>query len=109
MSDIEHLQWIHDRIINVYGENENVDFLIRFKTIINKFLNQNKMSEEVYRPRELKVVDIPDGGFKIVDVDSNDYQLATILEFNPLNSDLPISMTKEFAEYLISYYNHNYS
>ena len=23
------------------------------------------MSKEVYRPRELKVVDIPDGGFKI--------------------------------------------
>ena len=67
------------------------------------------MSKEVYRPRVLKVVDIPDGGFKIVDVDSNDYQVATILEFNPLNSDLPISMTKEFPEYLISYYNHNYS
>ena len=42
MSDSEHLQWIHDRIVNVYGENENVDFLIRFRTIINEFLNQNK-------------------------------------------------------------------
>ena len=70
------------------------------------------MSKEVYRPRELKVVDIRNGGFKgfkIVDVDFNDYELATILEFNPLNSDLPISMTKEFVEYLISYYNHNHS
>ncbi len=67
------------------------------------------MSEEkIYRPRELKVVDIPGGGFKIVDVDSQLYQLATILEFNPINSDLPKSMTKEFAEYLIGYYNHNY-
>ena len=42
MSDSEHLQWIHDRIVNVYGENENVDFLIRFRTIINEFSNQNK-------------------------------------------------------------------
>jgi len=64
--------------------------------------------EKIYRPRELEVVDIPGGGFKIVDVDLNDYELATILEFNPINSDLPKSMTKEFAEYLIGYYNHNY-
>ena len=35
ISDIEHLQWLHDRIVNVYGENKNVDFLIRFRTIIN--------------------------------------------------------------------------
>ena len=36
--EIEHLQWVHDRIINVYGESENVDFLIRMR----KILNQNK-------------------------------------------------------------------
>lgn len=30
----EHLQWIHDRIVNVYGESENVDFLIRMREII---------------------------------------------------------------------------
>ena len=39
--EIEHLQWIHDRIINVYGESENVDFLIKMKEI----LNQNKEDE----------------------------------------------------------------
>ena len=33
--DKEHLQWIHDRIVNVYGENENVDFLIKMREIIN--------------------------------------------------------------------------
>ena len=34
MSDSEHLQWLHDRIVNVYGESENVDFLIKFREII---------------------------------------------------------------------------
>jgi hypothetical protein len=37
MSDKEHLKWIHDRIVNVYGENENVDFLIRMREIIQAF------------------------------------------------------------------------
>jgi hypothetical protein len=39
--EIEHLQWIHDRIISVYGESENVDFLIKMREI----LNQNKEDE----------------------------------------------------------------
>jgi len=30
----EHLQWIHDRIVNVYGESENVDFLIKLREIV---------------------------------------------------------------------------
>jgi hypothetical protein len=33
-SDQEFLQWIHDRIANVYGENENVDFLHRLRKVI---------------------------------------------------------------------------
>ena len=32
--DSEYLQWLHDRIVDVYGESENVDFLIRFRKII---------------------------------------------------------------------------
>jgi len=36
MKDSEHLQWIHDRIVNVYGENQNIDFLIRLRQIITK-------------------------------------------------------------------------
>lgn len=35
-TDKEHLQWIHDRIVEVYGESENVDFLIRMRQIIDK-------------------------------------------------------------------------
>ena len=32
----EHLQFIHDRLVNVYGESENVDFLIRLREIIKE-------------------------------------------------------------------------
>lgn len=67
---------------------------------------------ENYRPGKLQIVEggfkTPVGGFKIVDSDLEDNQLATVLEFNPLNSDLPIEEVKEFAEFLIGYYNHNY-
>jgi hypothetical protein len=34
MKKSEHLQWLYDRIVNVYGESENVDFLIKFREII---------------------------------------------------------------------------
>ena len=51
MTDSEQLQWLHDRIVNVYGENENVDFLIRFREIIKdikdeediKYIKENIM------------------------------------------------------------------
>ena len=39
MDNSEHLQWLHDRIINVYGESENVDFLHRFRDIIEEVKN----------------------------------------------------------------------
>ena len=42
MTKSEHLQWLHDRIVNVYGESENVDFLIRFREII-KYIKENIM------------------------------------------------------------------
>ena len=32
----EHLQWIHDRIVSVYDESPNVDFLIRLREIIKE-------------------------------------------------------------------------
>ena len=51
MTKSEHLQWLHDRIVNVYGESENVDFLIRFREIIKdikdeediKYIKENLM------------------------------------------------------------------
>jgi hypothetical protein len=30
----EHLQWLHDRFVNHYHENENVDYLIKMREII---------------------------------------------------------------------------
>ena len=51
MKKSEHLQWLHDRIVNVYDESENVDFLIRFREIIKdikdeediKYIKENLM------------------------------------------------------------------
>ena len=45
MKDSEHLQWIHDRIVDVYHENENVDFLIRMREIIQTIDTQEKSFE----------------------------------------------------------------
>jgi hypothetical protein len=42
MKNFEQLQWIHDRIVNVYGEKENAGFLIKFREIIQ----ETKNSEE---------------------------------------------------------------
>lgn len=36
MTDKEFLTWIRDRIVNVYGENPNVDFILRLNEIIKK-------------------------------------------------------------------------
>ena len=42
MENSEHLQWIHDRMVNVHGENKNVDYLIRLRAII---LEQKEMED----------------------------------------------------------------
>lgn len=36
MSDKDFLQWIHDRLVNMHYEKNNVDYMIRFRSIINK-------------------------------------------------------------------------
>jgi hypothetical protein len=35
--EVNHLEWIYNRMINVYNENENYDYMIRFKNIIKQF------------------------------------------------------------------------
>ena len=42
--DTKHLKWLHDRFVNVYNENENVDFLIKFRNIIKEL-------EEAMKPK----------------------------------------------------------
>ena len=34
--DIKYFIWLHERIINVYKESENTDYLIRMRKIIEK-------------------------------------------------------------------------
>ena len=43
--DSEHLQCLHDRIEHQYGESHNVDFLIRFRDIIETIKQREKMFE----------------------------------------------------------------
>lgn len=33
MDDIDFLKWIADRLVNVYGESENVDFVQKLRTM----------------------------------------------------------------------------
>ena len=42
MEDSEHLKWIHDRIVNEYGESKNIDFLIKMREIIIMLEKQEK-------------------------------------------------------------------
>lgn len=34
MNDKEFLQWVHDRMSHVYGENESFDFMYKLRAII---------------------------------------------------------------------------
>lgn len=41
--DIDHLQWIHERLVHVHKENVHYDYMIRLRQIINELkehLNQ---------------------------------------------------------------------
>lgn len=42
MTDIMYLTWLRERLINVYGENMNYDFVIRLDEIINKLRRQER-------------------------------------------------------------------
>lgn len=63
--------------------------------------------KNLYRPTKIEIKNTKDGGFKVVESGSDDSVI--ILEFNPKNSGLPAKKTREFVEYLIEYYNCNYS
>ena len=41
MTDDEFLNWIADRIVNVYGESEYVDFVLKLREIAKR-LYENK-------------------------------------------------------------------
>lgn len=43
----EHLQWIHDRMVNVYSENPNADFLVKLREIIAKEKIHERETDEL--------------------------------------------------------------
>lgn len=49
MTDYEFLIWIRDRLINVYGESENVDFVRRLKKVAN---NMKVLTEDCFWENE---------------------------------------------------------
>lgn len=60
--------------------------------------------KKLYRPSEVSIVVLDDKSFNIVDEDLN-----VICSFGVGDiSNLDMEPTKEFMEYLIEYYNHNY-
>lgn len=61
--------------------------------------------KKLYRPKHLKVKTSHANDFKVVDVENDVQQLATVFEFNSVNSDLPIEETREFVEHLCQNYN----
>lgn len=41
--DIKHFIWLHERLIKVYKESENTDYLIKMRKIIEKMEDINKL------------------------------------------------------------------
>jgi hypothetical protein len=48
MINREHLQFIYNRLVNVYGENPNVDYMMRFKEILDE-IELEEISKSVNR------------------------------------------------------------
>jgi len=63
------------------------------------------MKKHTYNLVKIMIKDTKNGGFKIVQGENDDYQLATLLEFKPTDSDLPIEEVRDFAEDLVELYN----
>ncbi|AUR97984.1 hypothetical protein KNT80_gp71 [Vibrio phage 1.245.O._10N.261.54.C7] len=50
--DIQHLQWISERLVQVYGESPNVDFVNRLNEIIAKMEDDETESVETTEPQK---------------------------------------------------------
>ncbi len=35
IGDLKHLEWIYNRMIDVHGENKNVDYMLRFNKMLD--------------------------------------------------------------------------
>lgn len=58
--DFEHLEWIHNRIVDVYGESMNVDFLIKMREIIEDQKNLENSLKKYFEYVTEKVTEAND-------------------------------------------------
>jgi hypothetical protein len=53
--DIEHLEFIYQRLAEKHGENKNVDYMIRFNDIIEKIYNQSVTTSIYWENRKFNL------------------------------------------------------
>jgi hypothetical protein len=44
--EIKHIKWMYSRLTSVHKENENFDYMKRFKEIIDKLLNLHSVRQQ---------------------------------------------------------------
>lgn len=52
MEDSKHVQFIYDRLVNVYDESENTDYLIKLRQVIKTMKTQEKLEREIHETLE---------------------------------------------------------
>jgi hypothetical protein len=40
-TNIEHLEWIYNRMLNVYNEDKDFDYMLKFRSILDELKSQN--------------------------------------------------------------------
>ena len=45
--EINHLEWIFERLVHVHGENPNYDYMVRFRQIIESPDKLNPLDVEI--------------------------------------------------------------
>jgi hypothetical protein len=53
-TDKEFLQWIHDRLINVHGENEHFDYMHKLRAVIDR-----TPPDQSYKPIPIVNINVP--------------------------------------------------
>ena len=104
----EFFNWIYDRLVNVHGENPNVDYMLSFKERIKKlFLLEKEETDNTSKPTEEKQFTI--GDFKPFDRVLVKYQTGSkwgIELFERYDNDLidyPYICLRSVGKYCIPY------
>lgn len=53
IKDLEHLQWIYDRMVFKYKEYEEFDYMIKFKEIIGKLKISNDFINQIEKDKNV--------------------------------------------------------